>query len=68
MKGKTVVISGGTSELARSLREHSPKWALVSSSSRGISRERKRHRRGSVEADPVSPTPYILPISHAWPR
>ena len=39
----------------KSLRKHSPKLAPVLSWSRGVSRERKRPWRGSVEADPVPP-------------
>jgi NAD(P)-dependent dehydrogenase (short-subunit alcohol dehydrogenase family) len=47
----------------KSLRKHSPKLAPVLSWSRGVSRERKRPWRGSVEADPVPPTPYFADLT-----
>ena len=68
MKGKAVVITGGTSGIGEVAAE-----ALAQISARIILVARSKSRaeapwRGSVEADPVPPTPYILPISRAWPR
>ena len=68
MKGKTVVITGGTSGIgevaAQVLAQMGARIVLVA---RNKSRADETWR-GSVEAAPMSATPYILPISHVWLR
>ena len=68
MKGKTVVITGATSGIgeiaALTLARMGARIVLVARhKSRGT-----RPSRGFVAARRASRTPYILPISHAWPK
>ena len=68
MKGKTVVITGGTSGIGEVAAEALAQMGARIVWSRGTRRARMRPWRGSAEANPVPPTLYILPISHAWPK
>jgi NAD(P)-dependent dehydrogenase (short-subunit alcohol dehydrogenase family) len=68
MKGKTVVITGGTSGIgevaAQALAQMGARIVLVARNKSRADATLVRLRRSG----PVSPTPYILPISHAWPK
>jgi NAD(P)-dependent dehydrogenase (short-subunit alcohol dehydrogenase family) len=68
MKGKTVVITGGTSGIGEVAAE-----ALAGMGARIVLVARNKSRAEATLArlgrsGPVWFTPYILPISHAWPK
>ena len=68
MKGKTVVITGGTSGIGEVAAE-----ALAQMGARIILVARNKSRADATlarlrEVAPMSATPYILPIWHSWPR
>ena len=68
MKGKTVVITGGTSGIgeiaAKALARMGARIVLVARNKRRADATLARLSRSG----PVSPTPYILSISYAWLR